>query len=69
MTSALLAVAIPIMVPLLGLLAAVSISTVMLLIPILIETATKWEKATRFLLAKNIGISVVWLLLLVSIES
>ncbi|XP_015438308.1 PREDICTED: proton-coupled amino acid transporter 1-like [Dufourea novaeangliae] len=67
----LLAIAVPIMVPLLGLLAALSMTTVILLIPIIIETATKWEKATWFLLAKNISISVVWMLLLVfgAIES
>lgn len=57
------------MVPLLSLLAALSMTTVMLLIPIVIETATKWEQATRFLLVKNIGITLIWILLLVSIES
>ncbi|XP_043250291.1 proton-coupled amino acid transporter-like protein pathetic [Colletes gigas] len=60
-----LAIAVPIMVPLLGLLAAISMTTVMLLIPTVIETTTKWERSTRFLLAKNISISFIWMLLLV----
>lgn len=63
--AALLAIAVPQMVPLLGLFAALGMSTIMLLIPILIETATKWAEATRTLLAKNIVIFVVWLLILV----
>lgn len=57
------------MVPLLSLLATLSMTTIMLLIPILIETATKWEQATRFLFAKNIGIFLIWILLLVSVDT
>ncbi|KOX75034.1 Proton-coupled amino acid transporter 1 [Melipona quadrifasciata] len=63
-----LAIAVPKMVPLLSLLAALSMTTIMLLIPILIETATKWEQATRFLFAKNISIFLIWVLLLVSVS-
>ena len=59
-------IAIPQMVPLVGLLTAISMTTMMLLIPVLIETTTKWETATRLLLAKNIGIAVLWILLLIS---
>ncbi|XP_011155399.2 proton-coupled amino acid transporter-like protein pathetic isoform X2 [Solenopsis invicta] len=67
----LLAIAVPQMVPLLGLFSALGISTMMLLIPILIETSTKWAEATRTMLAKNIAIFVVWLLILIfgTIES
>ncbi|XP_060821372.1 proton-coupled amino acid transporter-like protein pathetic [Bombus pascuorum] len=66
-----LAVSIPEMVPLLSLLAALSMTTIMLLIPVVIETATKWEQPTRFLLVKNIGITLIWILLLIfgTIES
>ncbi|CAD1474075.1 unnamed protein product, partial [Heterotrigona itama] len=59
-----LAIAVPKMVPLLSFLAALSMTTIMLLIPILIETATKWQQATRFLFAKNISIFLIWVLLL-----
>ncbi|XP_018407380.1 PREDICTED: uncharacterized protein LOC108783330 [Cyphomyrmex costatus] len=67
----LLAIAVPQMVPLLGLISALGISTIMLLIPILIETSTKWAEATRTMLAKNIAIFIVWLLILIfgTIES
>ncbi|XP_053978862.1 proton-coupled amino acid transporter-like protein pathetic [Hylaeus volcanicus] len=67
----LLAITIPNMIPLLGLLTALSVTTVMLLIPVLIETATKWHEATRLLLAKNISIFLIWMLLLIfgAIES
>ncbi|KAL6260498.1 hypothetical protein P5V15_008022 [Pogonomyrmex californicus] len=57
----LLAMAVPQMVPLLGLLSSLSLSAMMLLIPILIETSTKWEEASRPLLAKNIIIFIIWL--------
>ncbi|XP_076752807.1 proton-coupled amino acid transporter-like protein pathetic isoform X2 [Xylocopa sonorina] len=60
-----LAIAIPEMIPLLGFLTAFSMTTIMLLIPISVETATKWEEATRFFLAKNICIFLIWILLLV----
>ncbi|KOC59051.1 hypothetical protein WH47_12865 [Habropoda laboriosa] len=60
----LVALAIPQLIPLLGLLTAISMTTIMLLVPVVIETATKWERATRFLLVKNISISVVWVLLM-----
>lgn len=63
--AALLAIAVPQMVPLLGLLSALSISTIMLLVPILIEMSTKWAESTRPMIAKNIGIFVIWLLILV----
>ncbi|XP_025158981.1 proton-coupled amino acid transporter-like protein pathetic [Harpegnathos saltator] len=63
--STLLAIAVPQMVPLLGLFAALGMSTMMLLIPILIETTTKWAEATRTLLAKNVVIFVAWLLILI----
>lgn len=59
-------IAIPQMVPLVGLLTAISMTTMMLLIPVLIETTTKWRTATKLLFAKNIGISVLWIFLLVS---
>ncbi|XP_036142916.1 proton-coupled amino acid transporter-like protein pathetic [Monomorium pharaonis] len=67
----LLAIAVPQMVPLLGLFSALGMSTIMLLIPILIETSTKWAEATRTMLAKNIAICIVWLLILIfgTIES
>ncbi|CAK9795728.1 Proton-coupled amino acid transporter-like protein pathetic [Anthophora quadrimaculata] len=67
----LIAIAIPQLIPLLGLLTAISMTTIMLLVPIVTETATKWKKATRFLIAKNISISVLWILLLLvgTIES
>ncbi|XP_012141979.1 proton-coupled amino acid transporter-like protein pathetic [Megachile rotundata] len=67
----LVAISVPQMVPLLGLLTAFSITTIMLLIPILTETMTKWQTASRFLLAKNAGISIVWITLLIfgAIES
>ncbi|KAG7213062.1 hypothetical protein KM043_002393 [Ampulex compressa] len=61
----LVAIAVPEMVPLLGLFAAVSMSTIMLLIPIVIEMATKWEVATRVMYAKNGCILVLWILILV----
>ncbi|XP_071864325.1 proton-coupled amino acid transporter-like protein pathetic [Bombus fervidus] len=66
-----LAVSIPEMVPLLSLFAALSMTTIMLLMPAVIETATKWEQSTRFLLVKNIGITLIWILLLIfgTIES
>lgn len=64
-SAALLAIAVPQMVPLLGLLSALGMSTIMLLIPILIETSTKWAEATRTMLVKNIAIFIVWLLILV----
>lgn len=63
--AALLAIAVPQMVPLLGLLSALGMSTIMLLIPILIEMTTKWAEATRPMFAKNVVIFVVWLLILV----
>ena len=59
-------IAIPQMVPLVGLLTAISMTTMMLLIPVLIETATKWETGSKLLFAKNIGIFVMWILLLIS---
>ncbi|XP_076673491.1 proton-coupled amino acid transporter-like protein pathetic [Andrena cerasifolii] len=59
-------IAIPQMVPLVALLNSVSMTTMMLLIPVLIETTTKWETASKLLFAKNIGISVLWILLLIS---
>ncbi|XP_020287063.1 proton-coupled amino acid transporter-like protein pathetic [Pseudomyrmex gracilis] len=67
----LLAVAVPQMAPLLGLFSALSMSTIMLLIPILIETSTKWAEITKTMLAKNIAIFIVWLLILIfgAIES
>ncbi|XP_018299755.1 proton-coupled amino acid transporter-like protein pathetic [Mycetomoellerius zeteki] len=67
----LLAIAVPQMVPLLGLFAALGMSTIMLLIPILIETSTKWAEATRTMFAKNIAIFIVWLMILIfgTIES
>ncbi|KAL6439646.1 hypothetical protein ACFW04_004022 [Cataglyphis niger] len=67
----LLAIAVPQMVPLLGLLSALGMSTIMLLIPILIEMTTKWAESTRPMIAKNIAIFVIWLLILVfgAIES
>lgn len=65
---AIVAVGVPEMVPLLGLLAAFNMTTIMLLIPTMIETTTKWEDATTFLLVKNIGISLIWMLLMVSID-
>ncbi|XP_016914190.1 proton-coupled amino acid transporter-like protein pathetic isoform X1 [Apis cerana] len=58
-----LAIAIPQMLPLLGFLAALSMTTIIVLIPIVIETATKWETATRFLLVKNIVIFIIWMVL------
>ncbi|XP_072765917.1 proton-coupled amino acid transporter-like protein pathetic [Anoplolepis gracilipes] len=61
----LLAIAVPQMVPLLGLLSALGMSTIMLLIPILIEMSTKWSEATRPMFAKNVVIFVVWLLILI----
>ncbi|CAL7943888.1 unnamed protein product [Xylocopa violacea] len=64
--TAILALAIPEMIPLLGLLTAFSMTTIMLLIPISVETATKWEEASWFLLAKNICIFIIWVLLLKS---
>ncbi|CAL7943887.1 unnamed protein product [Xylocopa violacea] len=63
--TAILALAIPEMIPLLGLLTAFSMTTIMLLIPISVETATKWEEASWFLLAKNICIFIIWVLLLI----
>ncbi|XP_011879552.1 PREDICTED: proton-coupled amino acid transporter 1-like [Vollenhovia emeryi] len=71
MGTTLLAIAVPQMVPLLGLFSALGTSTIMLLIPILIETSTKWAEATRTMLVKNIAIFVVWLLILIfgTIES
>ncbi|RLU22446.1 hypothetical protein DMN91_004724 [Ooceraea biroi] len=65
---ALLAIAVPQMVPLLGLFSAFGMSTIMLLIPILIETSTKWTEATRTMLVKNAVIFVVWLLILVRLS-
>ncbi|XP_018361673.1 PREDICTED: uncharacterized protein LOC108760307 [Trachymyrmex cornetzi] len=67
----LLAIAVPQMIPLLGLFSALGLSTLMLLIPILIETSTKWAEATRTMFAKNIVIFIVWLIILVfgTIES
>lgn len=67
--AATLAIAVPQMVPLLGLLSALSISTMMLLIPILIETSVKWAEVTRTTLAKNAAIFVVWVLILVRLFS
>ncbi|EZA61066.1 Proton-coupled amino acid transporter [Ooceraea biroi] len=64
----LLAIAVPQMVPLLGLFSAFGMSTIMLLIPILIETSTKWTEATRTMLVKNAVIFVVWLLILVRLS-
>ncbi|XP_058789151.1 proton-coupled amino acid transporter-like protein pathetic [Phymastichus coffea] len=65
----LLAIALPHMASLLGLFAAISMTTVMLLIPILIEIATKWNYLTgckgRIMIIKNIVISIVWLMLLI----
>ncbi|KAL0126633.1 hypothetical protein PUN28_005179 [Cardiocondyla obscurior] len=71
MGTTLSAIAVPQMVPLLGLFSALGMSTIMLLILILIETSTKWAEATRTMLAKNIAIFVVWLLILIfgTIES
>ncbi|KAG5321786.1 S36A1 protein, partial [Acromyrmex heyeri] len=61
----LVALAVPQMVPLLGLFSALGMSTIMLLIPLLIEISTKWTEATRTLFAKNIAVFVVWLMILV----
>lgn len=64
-----LAIAIPQMLPLLGFLAALSMTTIIVLIPIVIETATKWETATRFLLVKNIVIFIIWMVLFIMFRS
>lgn len=64
----LVAIAVPEMVPLLGFLTAFSITTGMLLIPILTETMTKWQTATKYLLAKNVSISFIWITLMVSVR-
>ncbi|XP_023288802.1 proton-coupled amino acid transporter-like protein pathetic [Orussus abietinus] len=68
--STLMAIAVPQMASLLGLFSALNISTVMLLIPVMIETATKWERENSFqrkcLLVKNVSISVLWMFLMVS---
>ncbi|XP_063975259.1 proton-coupled amino acid transporter-like protein pathetic [Diachasmimorpha longicaudata] len=68
--SSLLAVAVPQMTPLLGLFTALSITTVMLLIPVAIEASTMWNytdnrKSFCCLLIKDIIIFIVWLLMLV----
>ncbi|XP_034187802.2 proton-coupled amino acid transporter-like protein pathetic [Osmia lignaria lignaria] len=67
----LVAIAVPEMVPLLGFFTAFSITTGMLLIPILTETMTKWQTATKYLLAKNVSISFIWITLMIfgAIES
>lgn len=68
--TAVTAAAVPQMAPLLCLFSAVTISTVMLLIPVLIETATKWEESdsrTRLFLAfKNVFLLLLWLMILVN---
>jgi len=51
------------MVPLLGLFSALSVTTTMLLIPILVETATKERKKLR--IVKNVFIFILYLLILV----
>ncbi|XP_015590133.1 proton-coupled amino acid transporter-like protein pathetic [Cephus cinctus] len=67
--STFIAIAIPQMVPLLGLFTALTMTTAMLLIPITIELATKWEytenRTLNFLIAKNIIIAIIWALLLI----
>ncbi|KAJ8676540.1 hypothetical protein QAD02_012327 [Eretmocerus hayati] len=62
-----LAAAVPHMLPLLGLLTALTVTTIILFIPILIELATKWDYSSKafrvLLLTKNFVIGVLWFLL------
>ncbi|XP_008216698.1 proton-coupled amino acid transporter-like protein pathetic isoform X1 [Nasonia vitripennis] len=64
-----LAIALPHLAQLLGLFAALSMTTVMLLIPAMIEITTKWNDPGRarhyLMLVKNVFILFVWLMIMV----
>ncbi|KAL2715186.1 proton-coupled amino acid transporter-like protein pathetic isoform X2 [Vespula squamosa] len=62
---AIFAIAIPRMIPLTGLLAAVGMTTTMLFIPMLVEINTKWQKATYILYIKSGLIFAIFILILV----
>ncbi|XP_014296569.1 proton-coupled amino acid transporter-like protein pathetic [Microplitis demolitor] len=69
--STFLAAAIPQVVPVLGFLTAFSMTTTMLLMPIVIEIMTKWYDKTPFIYlflrwTKNVIIIILWLLMFVS---
>ncbi|XP_047358472.1 proton-coupled amino acid transporter-like protein pathetic [Vespa velutina] len=60
-----IAIAIPQILPLTGLLSALGMTSTILLIPILVEINTKWQEATYILYIKNGFIFILFLMILI----
>jgi hypothetical protein len=62
-------IALPHLMPVLGLFTSIGMTTVMFLIPIIIESLTKWNDPRKaFILIKNVFITIIWILLMVIIN-